>query len=134
MYQKMKDYKQALECIIKHEEITAIYQPENLSGLAYSYYDQGFCHYHLGLQAAQKLEDALSTNMKMRGPLAIDTIVNQELLADVYVAMAQRLYDKASSGYTSARNMAENLLGKNCKQAQKIQKKWKNTIEQHCPI
>ena len=147
MYQEMKDYKQALECIVKHEEITAVYQPENLSGLAYSYYDQGLCHYHLGLQArahgdivtameefqqaAQKLEDALSINMKMRGPLAIDTIVNQELLADVYVAMAQGLYDKASSGYTVARNMAENLLGKNCKQVQRIQEKWKNAIEQH---
>ncbi len=66
--------------------------------------------------------------------VAIDTIVNQELLADVYVAMAQGLYDKASSGYTVARNMAENLLGKNCKQVQRIQEKRKNTIEQHYPI
>lgn len=150
MYQEMNDYEQALECVVKHEKITATYRPENLSGLAYSYYDQGLCHYHLGLQAkthgdavtaikelqqaVQKLEEALSTNMKMRGALAIDTIVNQELLADVYMAMAQELYDKASSGYVMAKNMAENLLGKNCKQAQKIQGKWKEAVQHHCPV
>lgn len=141
MYQEMDDYEQALECAIRHGEITAAYQQENVSGLAYSYYDQGLCHYHLGLQAkahgetvtamdelqqaVQKLEEALSSNMKMRGALAIDTIVNQELLADAYIAMAQGFYDKASSGYAVAKNMAENLLGKNCKQVQMIQEKWK---------
>lgn len=150
MYQAMNDYKQALECVVKHEEITAFYQPENLSGLAYSYYDQGFCHYHLGLQAkergdmviameefhqaAKKLEEALSTNMKMRGALAIDTIENQETLADVYMIMAQEFYDKASSGYTLAKNMAENLLGKNCKQVQRISEKQKGFIDQCCQI
>ena len=150
MYQEMNDYKCALEYGVKHEKITATYRPENLSGLAYSYYDQGVCHYHLGLQAkAQddtvtamkefqqavlKLEKALSNNMKMRGALAIDTIKNQELLADVYMAMAQELYDKASSGYVMAKNMAENLLGKNCEQAQRIQEKWEEAVEQHCPI
>ncbi len=150
MYQIMNDYKQALECVGKHEKITADYQPENLSGLAYSYYDQGFCYYHLGLQAkaqddtvtameefqraVQKLEDALSSNMKMRGPLAIDTINNQELLADVYVAMAQLLYDKASTGYTVAKNMAENLLGKNCRQVQRIGEKWNRIVERNNSI
>lgn len=144
MYQAMGDYKQALEYVVKHEAITATYQQKNLSGLAYAYYDQGFCHYHLGLQAkthgdaatatkefqqaAKKLEEALSTNMKMRGALAIDTIVNQELLADVYVAMAQELYDKASSGYIAAKNMAENLLGKNCEQVQRIWEKWRGLL------
>ncbi len=146
MYQAMNDYRQALECVVKHEEITAVYQPENLSGLAYSYYDQGVCHYQLGLQAkengdaviameefqqaTQKLEEALKTNMKMRGTLAIDTISSQETLADVYMAMAQELCDKAFSGYTVAKNMAENLLGKNCEQVQRIRGKWKECIDQ----
>lgn len=150
MYQAMQDYNQALECVDKHEKITETYQPDNLSGLAYSHYDQGYCHYQLGLQAqvhgdiekamiefqlaAQKLEDALLTNMKMRGSLAIDTIDNQELLADVYAALAQEFYDKAVSGYTVARDMAENLLGKNCKRMQRIQEKWKNTIAKRYPI
>lgn len=141
MYQEMNDYEQALECVVKHEKITAAYQQENLSGLAYSYYDQGYCLYHLGLQAkahgdtltateklqqaVQKLEEALSINMKMRGELAIDTIVNQELLSDAYMAIAHELYDKAFSGYSVAKNMAENLLGKNCRQVQEIQEKWR---------
>lgn len=146
MYQEMKDYKKALEYIVKHEKITATYRPQNLSGLAYSYYNQGFGHYHLGLQAkahgdtvtameefqqaVQKLEDALAINIKMRGALAIDTIEDQELLADVCMALALELYDKASSGYVEVKNMAENLLGKNCKQVQIIQEKLRRAIEQ----
>ena len=144
MYQAMNDYKKALECIVKHEEITKVYQPDNLSGLAYSYYDQGFCRYHLGLQAkesgdmvktmeefqqaAQKLEAALTINVKMRGNLAIDTISNYETLADVYMAMAKEFYDRAASEYSIAKNIAINLLGKSCKRVQRIQEKWKESI------
>ena len=46
----------------------------------------------------------------MRGGLAIDTIDNQEYLADVYAALGNN--GEASNGYMAAVSMIESLLGK----------------------
>ena len=125
MYQETGDYAQALSFAAKQEEILRKFSPRDVSGLAYALYDQGVSHYYLGRaqkqqgrdeaalreweQAAEKLEKALEINMKMRGGLAIDTIDNQEYLADVYAAMG-RLGD-ASNGYIAVISMVENLMG-----------------------
>ena len=41
MYQVDGQYKEALEYAKKDEEIISKYNPKNISGLAYAYYDQG---------------------------------------------------------------------------------------------
>ena len=100
-------------------------RPDNLSGIAYCHYDLGVCRYHQALQARQNadkdaanallkqseeyLEKALASNMKMRGALAIDTIDNQEYLADVYKAQGRR--GDASNAYMAVLTMVEDLLG-----------------------
>lgn len=144
MYFAQRDYKNALECAILQEKAVSTYRPENRSGLAYAYYDQGVCHYYLGLQekeggngagamaawkhAEEKLVQALEINMEMRGTLAIDTIDNQEYLADVHMAISKEMYEKASAEYNKARNMAANLIGTNCDRAKKIDQKMQRSI------
>lgn len=144
MHFAKKDYKSALECAILQEKAVSTYRPENLSGLAYAYYDQGICHYYLGLQeqesgngtgatkewkrAEEKLMQALDINMEMRGALAIDTIDNQELLADVHMTMAKEMYERASAEYAEAKNMVASLIGINCDRAKKINQKMQRPI------
>ncbi len=60
-------------------------------------------------KAVKLLETALESNMKMHGGLAIDTIVNQEYLADAYAALGN--YGEASNGYMAVITMVESLLG-----------------------
>lgn len=126
MYQAMGDYSQAYEYAVKYTQLVEQYRPDNISGIAYGYYDSGVCCYHLALQlreagdeagATAQLEKAernlswsLETNIKMRGALAVDTIDNQEYLADVYAA--QHRFGQASDGYIAALNMLEKLFGK----------------------
>ena len=125
MYQAMGNYHKALECTQQHLDLQLKYSPDNLSGIAYSNYDLGVSRYHLGMQAKARgdeeeaaasfalaeelLSKALDSNMKMRGTLAIDTIDNQETLADLYAAQG-RLGD-ASNAYMAVLTMVENLLG-----------------------
>jgi len=139
MYQVAEDYEKALDYAVKYGRSISRYQPQNESGLAYSYYDQGVCCYYLGIrekekgngaaalekwkQAEEKLVQALKINMKMRGALALDTIDNQEYLADVYMAMSEELCHKALDGYVEAKKMTDNLMGENCCKAQSIRKK-----------
>ena len=126
MYQAMGEYNQAYEYASKYTQLVEQYCPENVSGIAYGYYDCGVCRYHLALQlrrdgdeegAIKQLADAennlsrsLASNLKMRGALAVDTIDNQEYLADVYAA--QHRFGDASNGYMAVLTMVENLLGK----------------------
>ena len=72
-------------------------------------------------QAVEKLDSALQSNLKMRGDLAIDTIDNQEYLADVYAAMG-RLGD-ASNNYMAVITMTEKLMGKDCRRIQAVKEK-----------
>lgn len=139
MYQILGDYKQALSYVTKQKEILETSCPEDLASIAYVYYDQGVCHYYLGLQekeqgntafadkeweqAEQKLKEALELNLKRRGPLAIDTMDNQEYLADVYAAMGR--YGEASNGYMAVITMAEKLLGKDCERIASVKEKMK---------
>lgn len=129
MYQSVGRFQEALECAQKHEKSILEHNAKNISGLAYSYYDEGICHYHLGNQekengnmekamkhwilAIQMLKKALESNMGMRGDLAIDTLDSQEALADVYMKISQEMLGMASSGYEKAGNMAKKLLGEN---------------------
>lgn len=126
MYQMMGDYEKGLELAGLQEEIITTYNPKNVSGWAYALYDQGVCYYYLGVKenengaaeaakihwekALECLEKALESNMKMRGALAIDTIDNQEYLADTYAALGN--YGEASNAYMAVITMVEGLLGK----------------------
>lgn len=137
MYQMKGDYGQALSYSQKQEEILNKFSPEDASSVAYSLYDQGVSLYHLGKelseqgqtkdamekweQAVEKLDSALQSNLKMRGDLAIDTIDNQEYLADVYAAMG-RLGD-ASNNYMAVITMTEKLMGKDCRRIQAVKEK-----------
>jgi len=137
MYQAMGDYEKGYEYAVKHMELLQIHQPHNVSGIAYSHYDCGVCRYHLGVQrlqqgseaegrtlledAIRELETALESNMKMRGALAVDTIDNQEYLADAYAALHR--YGEASNGYMAVLSMTENLLGKDHPRVQRVKEK-----------
>lgn len=139
MYQVDGQYKEALEYAKKDEEIISKYNPKNISGLAYAYYDQGVCYYHLGLQekvagnedtamenwklAVEKLKKALKQNLERRGDLAIDTIDNQEYLADTYQRISNEVGLMASDGYAKANNMAKKLMGENCLRSRTIGEK-----------
>lgn len=107
------------------------------SSLAYDYYDEGVSCYHLGLNAREAgreeeamthfssahelLVKALEINSKMRGEIALDTIRNEEYLADTYAAM-NRLGD-ASNYYMAVVNAYENLLGEDCPHIARVKKK-----------
>lgn len=139
MYQLMKEYKKALDCAKKYEKILLLHSPHNKSAFAYAYYDQGICHYQLGLlekesdnkddtleewkQAGEYLKKALNINKQMRGELAIDTIDSQESLADVYLAVANELYKKAINEFMEAKDTTKKLIGENCEKVQLIEQK-----------
>ena len=59
----------------------------------------------------------------MRGAIAVDTIDNQQYLADVHNALSKEMYQKALEEYATALQMTENLIGPNCKKAQTIRQK-----------
>ena len=127
LYQIAGDYEKAVEYTSRYLENLETNSPENLSGLAYAHYDLGVSRYHLALKARaageetrcmeelvtaeRELRTALESNMKMRGALALDTIKNQEYLADVLVAQGQ--YGLASNEYMAVITMVEGLLGPN---------------------
>lgn len=87
----------------RQEEILEAEEEKNYSGLAYDYYDEGVCYYHLGLAAREggdeekacrqlelalkQLKRALESNLRMRGEIAMDTIDNEEYLADTYARL-----------------------------------------------
>lgn len=137
MYQMMGDYEKGIEYARKQKEILLTYDPDNLSSIAYDEYDEGVCHYYLGIRGSEAgdmesadahwkeaekcLSSALEKNMERRGALAIDTIDNQEYLADVYAAMKR--YAEASNGYMAVITMTENLMGKECERIQSVKKK-----------
>ena len=137
MYQMLHQYEKALEYSVKQGEILQTYCPDDIASNAYSLYDQGVSHYYLGMeakarddeecaqaeldQAEQKLQKALDMNLKRRGELAIDTIDNQEYLADVYAAMGR--YGEASNAYMAVVSMTENLMGKDCERITLVKQK-----------
>lgn len=136
MYQMEGDYRKALEYAQKQLEIIMVTSPDNKSGIAYDYYDSGVCYYHLGLEvkdidpeeatknmnlAKQNLEHALELNMEMRGALAVDTIDNQEYLADTYAALGS--YGEASNAYMAVISMTEGLWGKDHPRIERVKAK-----------
>ena len=137
MYQAMGDYAQALKYTMLQEEILQAQEEKNLSGLAYDYYDEGVCYYRLGLAAREKgdegeaghllqlavehLEKALESNMKMRGEIALDTIDNEEYLADTYAALGR--YGDASNYYMAVVTALEKLLGADCERIPQVKSK-----------
>ena len=134
MYQAMGEYRKALECT---ELFTMNLEENNFSSFAYGLYDKGISYYHLGLEAREKnnndeaerelntalknLSEALEINLRMRGYLALDTIANQEAVADTYAALHR--YHEAANAYTAALTMAEKLLGENNSRAEAIKAK-----------
>lgn len=125
MYQLKGDYVTALEYAGRQEEIQLKKSEIDVSNLAYAYYDKGVCYYHMGMLERKKgneeqavshfntameyLQKALTSNMKMRGALAIDTIDNEEYVGDTYAALGR--YGDASNSYMSVVSMLEQLLG-----------------------
>lgn len=103
------------------------------------YYDQGFCHYYLGIkedkreneveaieqwrQAEKFLVKALEINMEKRGALALDTIDNQEYLSDAHLAMSRWFYKRAVAGLVRAKAMAESLTGEDSDRTEAIGEK-----------
>ena len=136
MYQKMRDYRKALEC---NELYAQNIINENPSASAYASYDKGVIYYYLGLEARagnneeeavnelntalKYLNDALESNLHMRGDLAIDTIDNQEAIADTYAALYR--YSEAANAYTAALTMTEKLLGEGHPRVSAIKEKMK---------
>ncbi len=126
MYQKSGNYQKALQHAAMYELNLKKNNPEDISGIAYSYFDQGVCYYYLGLQKEQQrnklgafsdwknaesmLLAALKINRSMRGYLALDTIENIKYLAEVYVVMGDK---RSIEYYAEASEMAEQLLGNN---------------------
>lgn len=137
MYQFAGEYEKALDYSTRYEELIDAYTPENVSGKAYALYDQGVSLYHLGIRekklgnaqaaadyltaAEAKLRQALQSNMKMRGALAVDTLDNQEYLADTLAAMGN--YAAASNEYMAVLSMAQALLGSGHPHLEQIKEK-----------
>lgn len=139
MYQAMRQWEKAAEYTNLQLNDIVKRSPGNLSGIAYCHYDIGVSDYHMALEARENgnhercsmlleeaecmLKKALDSNMKMRGALAIDTIDNQEYLADVYAAQG-RMGD-ASNAYMAVLTMVENLLGRNHPRIERVKEKMK---------
>jgi len=135
LYQAMGRFEDALECTQMY--LKCQIGEESPGAKAYAAYDMGVSRYHLALQAAEAgdqaeaaaqlaqscklLEDALEINLRHRGGLALDTIRNQEQLADVLAAQGR--LGEASNAYMAAMNMAEKLLGEDDPQVAAIRKK-----------
>lgn len=71
--------------------------------------------------AENRLRRALESNLKMRGGLAMDTLDNQEYLADTLAAMGN--YSAASNEYMAVLSMAEVLLGNRHPRLEQIKQK-----------
>jgi tetratricopeptide (TPR) repeat protein len=128
MYQAMEEWEKALEMAQKQEKILVSQGSASPSSLAYDYYDEGVCYYHMGQKARKAgqeaegmehfasahglLTKALEINSKMRGEIALDTIRNEEYLADTYAAMGQ--LGDASNYYMAVITAYGNLLGEDC--------------------
>jgi len=134
MYQAKGDWATACEYVQKDLELIFAHRPEDVSGIAYGYFDKGACYYHMALEtsdggertrllsdAEEQFTRAMDINMKMRGALAIDTIDNQEFLADVYTAQGRMA--EASNAYMAVLTMVENLLGSNHPRIAKVKAK-----------
>lgn len=125
LYQTCGDYEKAVDYTSRYLENLETNTPDNISGLAYAHFDIGVSRYHLALQARQvgdevrcraeleraeqEFRSALEKNMKMRGALALDTIDNQEYLADTLAALGN--YGAAANEYMAVITMVEGLLG-----------------------
>lgn len=137
MYQSVGDYRKALEYTQLRREIFNQLDSKSVSAIAYTDYDEGVSRYHLALEfrdqgmedqaveqlnlALATLQRALDSNMHMRGTLAIDTIDNQEMLADVYAAQGR--YGDASNAYMAVLSMLTSLLGPDCPRIADVKKK-----------
>ena len=135
MYQFKGDWENGCKYARLHLDLRVNKQDNaSPSSVAYANNDIGVCLYHMAMEsndpqkrtdllaeAQEKLEQALETNMKMRGALAYDTIDNQEYLADVYAAQGD--YLQASNGYMAVLTMTENLLGPNDPRIARVKEK-----------
>lgn len=137
MYQAMGNYEKGSQYALRYVELVKQYCPDDISGVAYGHYDCGVCQYHMGIAlqkegdevsaaeqltlAVMNLKKALDSNMKMRGALAIDTIDNQEYLADVYVAQGR--YGEAANHYMAVLGMVEKLLGESHPRINQVKEK-----------
>lgn len=137
MYQFSGNYEKALVYSTRYGDLVDTYTPENISGKAYAFFDRGVSLYHLGMNARKHddaeaamryftdaeacLRQALEINIKMRGGLAIDTLDNEEYLADTLAAMGN--YGAASNEYMAVLTMAEVLLGSQHPRLERIKQK-----------
>lgn len=137
MYQFLGDYAKALAYSTRYGDLVDTYTPENISGRAYAFFDRGVSLYHLGMNARKHndaeaaikyftdaeacLRQALEINIKMRGGLAIDTLDNEEYLADTLAAMGN--YGAASNEYMAVLAMAEVLFGNQHPRLERIKQK-----------
>lgn len=137
MYQSWGQYEKAVEFSRRHLELLETYCRNDVSGIAYSHYDMGVSRYHLAMKARadgneaqcmaslalaeQELRTALESNLKMRGALALDTIDNQEYLADTLAAMGN--YGAASNEYMAVISMVEGLMGPDHPRLEAVKKK-----------
>jgi len=125
LYQAKGDYYSGLTYAEKSGDTFQKSNPDDISIMAFPYFDKGVCYYHIGLEkqtsgdtaeairllqlAESNLNTALNINKKMRGEVAIDTITNQEYLGDVYVALGHK--EDALNAYSSTIYMLEKLFG-----------------------
>jgi tetratricopeptide (TPR) repeat protein len=137
MYQAMEEWETALAMVQKQEQILTAHGYSGTNSLAFDYYDEGVCYYHMGQNARKSgkeeeasqhfftardlFEKALEINSRMRGEVALDTIRNEEYLADTYVALGQ--LGDASNYYMAVITAYSNLLGENSPHIDRIKKK-----------
>lgn len=137
LYQIREEYEKAAEYAQLYLENLQENTPGNISAIAYAHYDLGVCRYHLALRQREAgnesacmeelaraeafFRSALETNMKMRGALALDTIDNQEYLADTLAAKGDRA--AASNEYMAVITMVEGLLGPRDPRIESVKKK-----------
>lgn len=138
MYQSIGDFEKALEYTKLQRELFEMHKDiGNPSAFAYIDYDEGVSRYNLALRlradgesenadaelkkAEELLKRSFESNIKMRGDVAIDTIDNQEYLADVYAA--QNKPAEASNCYMSVITMLEKLFGPKYERINRVKEK-----------
>jgi len=137
LYQIREEYEKAVEYAGLYLKNLQENTPNNISDMAYAHFDIGVSRYRLALRqraagneaacmeelarAEVSFRTALETNLKMRGALALDTIDNQEYLADTLAAKGDRA--AASNEYMAVITMVEGLLGPTDPRIESVKKK-----------
>lgn len=138
MYQLRGDFEKALESA-RIYEAAQLKKGEVTNNIAYAKHDIGYCYYCLALKdidecrfeeadeklnlARENVEEALKSNMEMRGALAHDTIETKILLSDILMALREEA--EARLGYEEAIEMFIKLYDEDYVRVKELREKLK---------